>query len=292
MRLLSWKMLRRLIAVSNTAGVSLLILATPGVAVDHPWRNGGVSETLLDRFAAPSGYLRLPVAEGSFASWLRHLPLRSGRPDVLLFSGRKKSDQGAHLAVVDVDVGRYDLQQCADAVIRLRAEYLLSRGCESEISFNFTSGDPASWSEWKKGMRPVVSGNRVSWSRASAPDSSYASFRSFLDVVFTYAGSISLSKELRAVSDPSLVESGDVFIQGGSPGHAVLVVDVAQNPEGERVFLLVQSYMPAQDIHVLRNPGSSASPWYPARPEGDLVTPEWRFQYQDLKRFPSSSCAG
>ena len=68
------------------------------------------------------------------------------------------------------------------------------------------------------------------------------------------------------------------------------VVDVAANAVGERVFLLAQSYMPAQDIHVLRNPASRHSPWYVARAKGELITPEWISRYEFLKRFPSLSC--
>jgi hypothetical protein len=42
---------------------------------------------------------------------------------------------------------------------------------------------------------------------------------------------------------------GHVLIQGGSPGHAVLLVDAA----GERLYLPAQSTMPARDIHRLKN---------------------------------------
>jgi hypothetical protein len=44
--------------------------------------------------------------------------------------------------------------------------------------------------------------------------------------------------------------------------------------------------MPAQDIHVLKNPGAEMSPWYPAKAKGPLATPEWDFRHTDLKRFP------
>jgi hypothetical protein len=130
-----------------------------------------------------------------------------------------------------------------------------------------------------------VQGSRVSWARTAPADSSYASFRRYLDTVFTYAGSLSLEKELAPVGDPGAIEIGDVFIRGGSPGHAVIVVDVAANAAGERAFLIAQSYMPAQEMHVLRNPVSS-SPWYPAVRAGDLVTPEWTFRRAELRRFP------
>ena len=82
-------------------------------------------------------------------------------------------------------------------------------------------------------------------------------------MVFMYAGTASLSKELRTVPYTSL-QAGDVFIKGGSPGHAVIVVDVAIHPKTKKkVFLLAQSYMPAQQIHILVNPANrNLSPWY------------------------------
>lgn len=132
--------------------------------------------------------------------------------------------------------------------------------------------------------------NRVTWNKTAAPDSGYQNFRKYLDTVFMYAGSASIQKELERVHDPGKLEIGDVFIKGGFPGHAVLVVDVVERTDGAQMFLLVQSYMPAQEIHVLRNPASSGSPWYPAAKVGPLVTPEWTFEYTDLRRFPERDC--
>ena len=208
---------------------------------------------------------------------------------MLLYDGRKKGDQSAHVAVVDLDIGNRDLQQCADAVIRLRAEYLFGSACEEEIAFHFTSGDLARWADWRDGLRPRVEGNRVSWSRTASPDDSDTTFRAYLDTVFTYAGSASLEGELLPIDDLSHPEIGDVFIQGGFPGHAVIIVDVAENAAGDRIFLLAQSYMPAQDIQVLRS-FEVISPWYRARSSGELQTPEWVFRYGNLRRFSDTRC--
>lgn len=142
---------------------------------------GAEGEPLAVRVTAPEGFARLPVAPGSFAAWLRNLPVRAGRPEVRLFDGRSKSNQTAPEAVVAIDVGRRHLQQCADAVIRLRAEWLWSRGCEDGLAFHFTSGHLASWDEWRQGGRPRVSGREVSWSRRAPADASYASFHRYLD---------------------------------------------------------------------------------------------------------------
>jgi hypothetical protein len=264
----------------------------PLAVEDYPWLHGEAKdlEPLQSRLDPPPGYARIPAKEDGFGEWLRGLPTRPGRPPVRLYDGREKSNQRAHHLVLDVDVGEKDLQQCADAVIRLRAEYLWARRCDKAVAFRFTSGDLAEWAKWREGFRPRVSGNRVSWSPAAAPDGSRESFRRYLDTVFTYAGSASLEGELDKVADPSRPEIGDVYIQGGFPGHAVLVVDAAENGKGERVTLLAQSYMPAQEIHLLRNPGSGTSPWFRAMNRGALETPEWSFRHEDLRRFPETPC--
>jgi hypothetical protein len=48
-----------------------------------------------------------------------------------------------------------------------------------------------------------------------------------------------------------------VIIRGGFPGHAVIVMNMAVTTEGKKIYLLAQSYMPAQDIHVLINPNNN-----------------------------------
>jgi hypothetical protein len=265
--------------------LALLALAPAAAAGSYPWLPAAdPAQALAARIPAPAGYERPPAAPGSFGEWLRGLPLKPGRPPVLLFDGRPKGRQDVHHAVVDMDVGARDLQQCADAVIRLRAEYLFWRGEPQAIAFDFTSGDRAAYARWRAGERPAVRGRRVSWSAAAAPDASHAGFRRYLDVVFTYAGSKSLQRELAPAPGPPAI--GDVFIQGGFPGHAVIVVDVARGTGGAgSAFLLAQSYMPAQEVHVLRNPAGPLDPWFPADFGERLVTPEWTFNRGDLRRW-------
>ena len=67
------------------------------------------------------------------------------------------------------------------------------------------------------------------------------------------AALILCQNNLKAVNDISSMQAGDIFIYGGFPGHAVTVMAVAKNGEGKKIFLLSQGYMPAQDIHILKN---------------------------------------
>jgi hypothetical protein len=185
-----------------------------------------------------------------------------------------------------MDVGDRDLQQCADAVIRLRAEYLYATHQYDKIHFNFTNGFKADYSKWMQGNRIQVQGNDVNWVRQTGYANDYATFRKYLDMVFAYAGTLSLSKELTEVPVEDM-KIGDVFIQGGNPGHCVIVVDMAENKvSGEKIFLLAQSYMPAQDIHILKNPeNGGGNPWYSVNFGDKLITPEWEFTRGNLRRF-------
>ncbi|HRH38950.1 MAG TPA: DUF4846 domain-containing protein, partial [Flavobacteriales bacterium] len=212
-----------------------------------------------------------------------NLPLKPAGSQVHLFNGQLKSDQNVHAAVVDVSVGNKDLQQCADAVMRLRAEYLFASKRQDEVAFAFTSGFMAEWKRWRKGERIKVVGNTCSWKRNAAPDSSHAQLLIFLEKVFTYAGTLSLQRMLVRGSDPLI---GDVFIQGGSPGHAVIVVDKATHANGRIAVLLAQSYMPAQEIHVLKNlhrPELGA--WFILDDGTELMTPQWTFAWVDRSRW-------
>lgn len=274
----------RLISASLLAAALALILAPAAGAARYPWTAPGDSspDTLAQRILPPPGFERVTAADGSFAQWLRGLPMKPIGVPVKLYTGQDKFRQDVHVAVVAIDTGARDLQQCADAVMRLRAEWQLASGRSGEIGFDYTGGGRVPFSRWSRGERPSADGR--TWSTKAKADSSYASFRRYLEQVFAYAGTYSLERELKPVALEDL-QVGDVFIKGGFPGHAVLVADLVENKvTGERRFLLLQSYMPAQDIHVLKNPAAAdGSAWYPAIFRGSLVTPEWTFPAGSLK---------
>lgn len=242
---------------------------------------------IKDRFQVPKGFTRIKPADNSFGEYLQSLPLKKQGAKVLLFNGKLKTPEDVYDAVIDIDVGDKDLQQCADAVMRLRAEYLYSKGRYEDIHFNFTNGFNADYTKFAEGNRFKIKGNFVAWVKTANKDYSYETFKKYLEIVYNYAGSASLSKELKPVKNLSEIKIGDVFIQGGFPGHAVIVVDMAKSQKtGEKIFLLAQSYMPAQDIQVLKNPEKEdLSPWYSNENLDTLVTPEWEFKKTDLKRF-------
>lgn len=250
----------------------------PTIPTDH--------STILQRFPCPEGYSRKINRQKTFEDWLENMPLKKEGEPVVLYTKELKSNQRIHAAVLNFDRGTNDLQQCADAVMRLRAEYLYQKQAYDSIVFTFTNGTKAPYSKWREGYRPIINDNAVSWSKSKNRDTSYACFRSYLNTIFMYCGTYSLSKELKSVNI-SNIQGGDVFIYGGFPGHAMIVVDVAiHETSGKKIFMLAQSYMPAQDIHVVKNfSDKELSPWYEIPENGILETPEWTFDTKDLKRF-------
>lgn len=242
--------------------------------------------TLQQRFQPPAGFARVEESKTSFGYFLRNLPLKTIGSNVLYFDGTVKSNRGVYEAVVNLPIGKQNLHQCADAVMRLRADYFYAHKQYDKIHFNFTNGFRVDFSKWTAGYRIAVKGNKTSWVKTAKPSENYASYWSYLETVFMYAGTASLEKELKTIQ-VSDVQIGDVFIKGGFPGHAVIVVDLAVNPKtNQKMMLLAQSYMPAQELQILKNPNNnSLNPWYATDFGSTLKTPEWTFTSSQLKRF-------
>lgn len=240
---------------------------------------------LKDRIETPSHCQRITHAPNSFADYLRYLPLKSHGSKVAYYSGSEKFNPGIYCAVIDQNIGDKDLHQCADAIIRLKADYHFEKKEFEKIQFNFTNGHRIKYAKWKEGHRIAVDGNKTRWVKTSTPSDSYENYWAYLEQIFLYAGTASLEKELKG--RPLLeMQAGDVFIYGGFPGHAILVVDMCENIfTGKKYYLLGQSYMPAQQFHILNNPNDhSISPWYELK-AGDIITPEWTFSQNQLKQF-------
>lgn len=242
--------------------------------------------TIQQRFQLPQGFVREEESKTSFDYFLRNLPLKPLGSNVLYFDGTTKPNRNVYEAVVDLPIGKQDLHQCADAVMRLRADYFYSQKQYDKIHFNFTNGFRADFSKWAAGYRIAIKGNKTSWIKTAKPSDSYETYWKYLEKVFMYAGTASLEKELKPINALD-IKIGDVFIKGGFPGHAVIVVDMAVNPKNnKKIMLLAQSYMPAQELQILKNPNnSSLSPWYAVDFGTSLQTPEWTFSSSQLKRF-------
>jgi hypothetical protein len=226
---------------------------------------------------------------------VRELPLAPQGTPVTSYDGKelRPGDDEYVENVIGIDVGTADLQQSADVIVRLHAEWLWSRGERDKISYVASSKLPLPLSRWEKGQRLISdNGTDVFWAIQGKPkDVSYAEFRKYLDAVFNWGNSTSLSARARKLEKPEDLLPDDFFLHSHPPGHVAIVLDVAEKPGGERVALLGQALNPAQSLHILR-PGR-ATPWFSLRPTSAIVTPYTsEFTWSELRRLEAEGAEG
>jgi hypothetical protein len=213
-------------------------------------------------YPPPEGAVRVP-ADG-FGVWLRGLLLADPAEPVRTYRGDPVPGP-FHVVVLPLVPG--DLQQCADSAIRLRAEW--ERAAGLPVSFHSTSGDPMPWARYQRGERAWVDGRHLAW-RQGEP----ATWEEYLAAVFTWAGTRSLALDTDLAPSPA---PGVLLVLPGSPGHAMVVLDVATR--GDETFVLVgQGYMPAQDFHLVRGPEAGWWRW-----SVPMTVGPWTFPAEGLR---------
>lgn len=234
----------------------------------------------------------------SLSQWLLNLELFPENHEVRYYNGNIKSNQHRiNIGVVKMDmVGKFvngkeipaDLQQCADACMRLWAEYLWQSKQYDKIHFKGGNGFVYEYTKWAAGYRVHFDKNwHATWQKEAQADYGYTTFRKYLSLVFNYCGTLSISKDMKQVN-PSDVRPGDLIIYGGSPGHAVTVMDVLRNKKSGKIrVMLSQSYMPAQEIEILTSPNDNYAPWYDIDIEKNhgVETPQWIFDFDNKSCF-------
>lgn len=264
--------------IFKTGCLGIVALGLAGLCLGlYVWKGG--SPTNPERYATigdiptPRGYKRI-ASDNGFAQYLRSLPLKDRGSKVMLYTGGEANFQALAYAVVDLPL-LSNAEQCADVCMRLRAEYLFCAGKYGSIHFN------------------DVNGRRMSYGGGK----SRKAFERYLQRVYGSASTFSLSRELptRKLKD---MQPGDVFVYAAGDhdieremkskyGHAIMVVDVAEDNNGNKVYMLAEGNTPARDIHVIsnwRNPFSS--PWFHLDETAETLWMDFFYYKADeLKRF-------
>jgi len=214
--------------------------------------------TLETRIVPPEGYTRVPVENGSFGEYLRKYPLLPDDIKLPVFDGSTINSSDV-AAVFDISLGDDGYQQCADSVIRLYSDYFYETGQFDKISFMFSNGDVCDYNRWKKGKRMLAFADYSFEIPAAFPDSSEQQYRNYLKEVMRYAGTLSLQKESKVIS-PDELRTGDIIC---NDVHVVMIVDEAVNENGEKCYLIGQSFIPAVCFHIItKTEGKEVTPWF------------------------------
>lgn len=279
--------------------------------VPYDWVNEE-ENTIATRFNAPEGYTRVECEEGSFAEYLKNYPLKDYGEKAFLWSGGNLSESGT-TSTEGVFLQQDKLtknQQCADTCIMLYAEYLWDNQRYDEIIFDFANGFRCDYLTWVSGKRVEVNGNKVKWIDGGTKDDySYENFFTYLKWVYVYASTDSLVTQFKS-RDYNDLQVGDIIVatarelsaaaQLVSPeladsikyGHAMIVVDIAVNEAGEKVFMLAEGNTPATECAVVENPNPEMSVWFKMGEDGKFQKgaagirwkQEWFYTFTEMNK--------
>lgn len=215
------------------------------------------------RFKTPEGYSRQPI-QSEFGQYIHGIKLKPCSVPAFTYDGIEKLNPNLYVGVLNLEPLKKNVQFYANAILRLRAEHSFIQ--KHYTNFNFAE-DIDTYKQYVKG------------------DFSYKKFLAYLDYMLLNTSPNTIDSMLEDIALEEMAV-GDLFYQSSHlKSNAVLVIDVAVDQHGNKLFLLAHSHYPGQDIQVLSNPSNEfISPWYENK-KGVLLTPEWRFSSSDLKRF-------
>ncbi len=233
-----------------------------------------------------SEYKRLTAEPNSYAQWLRNLALKKTGSPVLDFRGNvfKSGEDTIVAAVVKWDISGRRLEQCMDIVIRLYAEYIWNKKEYKGFQLPLPGGTWLSWDEWRAGNRPYFNGLQVNLKTAARPDSSYSSFIKYLNVVFSESHTQQFYHSYETVNRRN-VQIGDFVVKKGTKGHAVMIVDLAKNLEGQLFALIGNGDTPACQFFLLNH--TKDNPWIPLYLDTEVIALPLRrkMTWDGLRRF-------
>ena len=216
------------------AGLAAFVL----IRVSNPWH-----AKTLGGIPAPVGYTRVSAEKGSYAEFLRSLPLKKPGSVVHLYTGGRARLQFLSTGVIDIPV-LSNYEQCADMTMRIRAEYFWNTGQYGKIKFTDVNGKVQTYTGGADRKK----------------------LESYLNRVYGICSTYSVHRETKP-RDVKDVQPGDVFVypsrHKGHYGHAVLVADVAKTKSGKVAVMCVEGNTPAREAHVIRNlMNPFRNPWF------------------------------
>ena len=253
----------------------------------HAFFDVSHSQSIIADISLPSeDFQRITIEQNSFAVYLRQLPLKKPGSDVVNYKGEVfKSGSDTSVAyVVDMNITNRYLEQCMDVLVRLYADFLWQKKQAEELTLPLPGGHWLAWQNWKEGFRPVFRGINLSLIRATQPDSSFQSYRTFLNTVYSESHTQQFYHAYQPVKRMD-VNIGDMFIKKGTKGHAVMIVDMAINERGQMIALIGNGDTPACQFFLLNY--QTNNPWIPLDFDQETLSLPLRrkMSWDGLRRF-------
>lgn len=221
------------------------------------------AQTKIGEISIPSrDFHRIVIKDNSFASFLRQLPLNKPGSDVLNHRGGvfKSGNDTSVAFVVDMNINGRRLEQCMDILVRIYAEYLWENNLTEDLNLPIPGGYRLAWQKWMEGFRPAFKGINMSLNQTAPANSTIQSYRSYLNTVYSESHTQQFYHAYQTLNRTD-VQIGDIIIKRGTKGHAVMIVDLAINKEGNMIALIGNGDTPACQFFLLNY--RSDQPWVP-----------------------------
>ncbi len=236
-------------------------------------------KTIGTRFNPPSGYKRIDLVTSSFGEYLRSFNLKEYNAKPLSYNtttdALEENEALSAVSVLDISlINSRNLQIAPNSIIRLYAEYLYKHARYDDISFKLatTPAFECDYATWTKGGRLKVNenGTKIEWClehgahcthRDVELGASQSTFKYYLQNVMMYTSTASFKTNLYKIQNNDIAP-GDVIFYADSSIPSI-VVDVAADASGNKIFILAQGGTPASEIYIMRNEkNSNNNPWY------------------------------
>lgn len=240
---------------------------------------------LTERVGVTCGWDRLALPDGSFGDWLRHLPMQDDQATL-----RDYRKRAANTALQERAVAMAALQPntnklgAAAMMVRLRAEYLWILQSGGAAAFHFDAGQRMDWTDWSRGLRASFETGTLRFVQMGQPDTSRSSYCAYLESLFQHTSVQSLLDDTRPVTDGTIA-AGDILVRSdGDEQHAVMVVDLAVDENGQIAVLLAQGGAPAVTLHLCAN--ADGKPWHVVYRDGQFdLGPNGVMELSSLRRW-------
>jgi len=239
-----------------------LILTISFLLVDFSAGRTTDQSTILSRFNLPDGYKRITYKNHTFADWIRNLPLKPMNSAVFDYRGKvfKSKDDTTVAAVVEWKIKGRRLDQCMDILVRFYSGYLWEKNEQENLSLPLPDKQWLKWSDWQQGYRPKFKGIHFDLIKSEKYKSSKDNYNKYLNLVFAESHTQQFYFAYPVIERQN-VQVGDFIVKKGVKGHAVMIIDLAQNVNGELIALIGQGDTPACEFYLLNY--NIDNPWIP-----------------------------
>lgn len=259
--------MKNVIGILLTLAVFLLIVASVTAQTRHyPFSmEYNPQRTILNSFAAPSGYEKYPLAKmDRFMLWVTNLPLRKKEHPVVQWNRQVLIPPDSICGVVDLGVISRN-QKDADLPLQFVLEYLRSENRLEEFPVILGKTDTVYYGRWLTGKYKTTARNDIIYEKDTTRPANDKEFYRFLEFCMNWTENKTLLLNLKPVKSEDIAP-GDLYIQfdkddPDSSGHAAMILDLCYGENEDTRLLAGWGGNPPHNFYLPKPHPGDDKPW-------------------------------